>query len=136
MLFRVILLHHLDFSIVGIILFSLCFALVHAANPNLTLVSLLNIFFFGILLAILYKRTKNLWQITTVHFCWNYLNGIVFGLPLSGLKLTSRNQLVLVGDKTTTGRSFGLEGSLVTTVYLILMIIGHVYKLTMRSKMD
>ena len=66
----------------------------------------------GILLSIMYLRTRSLWLPWGFHFAWNTTLGLVLGLPVSGLRLFN----VAVhgtanGPRWLTGGSYGIEAS-------------------------
>jgi membrane protease YdiL (CAAX protease family) len=94
---------------------SALFAAAHLGNPNASGVlswAFFNTIAIGVLLAIVYLRTRTLWLPFGIHFGWNFALGFVFGLPVSGLSDFS----VLVhgsirGPQWLTGGAYGLENS-------------------------
>jgi hypothetical protein len=58
----------------------------------------------------------------TLHVSWNACQGVLLGLPVSGLAMPSLFRLHLVGSDLATGGAFGLEGSLWNTVALGVML--------------
>jgi uncharacterized protein len=104
------------------IVMSATFALLHAQNPNVTLVALVATFAAGILLSIAYFRTRTLWLATGVHFGWNIAMGYVFGFKVSGLDLFPTAPLLrtTAGEPVLlTGGDYGPEGSLVVLGMLL-----------------
>jgi hypothetical protein len=96
----------------AIAVFSLLFALVHLSNPGASPLGLANTVLIGIVLAIAYLRTRALWLPWGIHFGWNLSLGLLFGLPVSGLRLF--NVLIhtsVKGPRWLTGGSYGLEAS-------------------------
>jgi membrane protease YdiL (CAAX protease family) len=96
----------------AISVFSVLFGVVHLSNPGASLWGLINTVAIGILLSILYLRTRSLWLPWGFHFAWNAALGLVLGLPVSGLRLFN----VAVhgtahGPKWLTGGSYGIEAS-------------------------
>jgi uncharacterized protein len=102
---------------------ALVFALLHAANPDFSVVGAINILLAGLLLGINYIYTKNLWFGILLHFSWNFFQGPLLGFEVSGLQLQSLLQHDIQGSELLTGGKFGLEGSLVATVLLSLAIV-------------
>lgn len=101
----------------GIGLSSVLFSLAHGLNPSLNGLALLNIALAGLAFSLAVRWKGTLWLPLGFHFAWNYAQGPVLGLPVSGLTAfgvgsTSR----LVGPVLWTGGSFGPEGGLVVTV--------------------
>lgn len=105
------------------------FALLHMLNPNLTVLSALNILLAGFLLAYMFDRTGNLWMPIGFHITWNYFQGSVFSFPVSGFKRHAFYDVELLSERDwLTGGSFGLEGGIVTTLLLLLAFyLTHVY---------
>jgi membrane protease YdiL (CAAX protease family) len=97
------------------------FALLHSLNFNLSLFGMINLLLAGIILGATYIYTQNLWFPISLHLFWNFLQGPVFGYPVSGMKIKSITTLKLSGSELLNGGSFGFEGSILCT---ILTIIG------------
>lgn len=98
---------------VALVISSAFFSLFHAANANIGVVALLNIFVAGFLLGVNYVFTRNIWFAVLLHFSWNFFQGPVFGYEVSGLGLTSLLQQTRKGPEILTGGDFGFEGSLI-----------------------
>jgi uncharacterized protein len=106
----------------GVLLTSVPFALVHLANPNVAAgFTFVNTVLAGVWLAAAYLRTRSLWFPLGVHWAWNWVLGSVFGLPVSGLRMTSHTLLFGhdFGPAWLTGGSYGIEGGLACTIALI-----------------
>ncbi|MBC7903861.1 MAG: CPBP family intramembrane metalloprotease [Gemmatimonadaceae bacterium] len=98
------------------------FALAHAANPNIAVLPVVNIFLAGLLLGINYIYTKNLWFGILFHFGWNFFQGPVLGYQVSGVNLGSVLEQDLKGDTFFTGGQFGFEGSVVASALYLLSV--------------
>ena len=107
---------------------SVLFGFAHAMNPNATLFSSTAIAIeAGILLGGAYMLTRNLWLPIGLHAAWNFTQGYLFGIPVSGIAegglVTSR----LAGPELVTGGGFGLEASVIAFVLAtatgVLMVI-------------
>ena len=97
---------------------SLLFGILHLVNPGATLFAALAIASeAGILLGGAYMLTRRLWLAVGLHGGWNFCQGWVWSIPVSGrdegagLFLTERQ-----GPDWLTGGAFGLEASAVTLV--------------------
>lgn len=99
------------------------FALLHLANPDASVLSILNILAAGFFLGINYIYTKNLWFGIFLHFAWNFFQGPIFGFEVSGIKLTALFQQNLDGPTIWTGGPFGFEGSLLCPILTIAATI-------------
>ncbi len=107
---------------------SILFAIMHLFNPNVTILSFINIFLAGILLGIYYIYKRNLWLPIALHFSWNFFQGPVYGFEVSGVDISGIITQELQGSDTLTGGPFGFEGSLITTFLMILAILFLHYK--------
>jgi len=108
----------------------LLFGFAHAANPNSTIFSSVAIGVeAGLLLAAVYMITRRLWMVIGLHFAWNVVQGLVFSIPVSGIKMDGLIDVYLVSGKSEllTGGAFGLEASIIT---VILMTVFSVFLLT------
>lgn len=99
------------------------FAFMHSANPGVNVLAMINLFVGGLLLGINYIFTRNLWFSIFLHTAWNFLQGPVLGFPVSGVDFPSVLHPELRGDVLMTGGTFGLEGSVLTGVLLIITIL-------------
>jgi membrane protease YdiL (CAAX protease family) len=110
---------------VATLLSSLVFGVLHAMNPNATLLSTVIISAAGVMLALGYLYTGELAIPIGVHITWNAFQGLVYGLPVSGARLpvslvetTSRNPAIL------SGGTFGPEAGLLGLGGVVLAAIG------------
>ena len=110
-------------ALLGVLLTSVPFALVHLSNPNVVPgMTFVNTALAGIWLAAAYLRTRSLWLPLGVHWAWNWALGWFFGLPISGINLVSNPLLRSQnnGPEWLTGGSYGVEGGVACTIALIL----------------
>lgn len=104
-----------------ITLLSLLFGLAHWSNPSRTTFSTINTVLAGIWLAVAYLKTRSLWFPTALHLSWNWMMGLFFGLPVSGLPL--RPALLAATSEAPlwlTGGSYGCEGGVAATIAFTL----------------
>lgn len=115
------------FSVVGAIIFSSSiFGILHAGNPNASLISTVNIIIAGAVLALPYLITGRLSLSVGLHAAWNFFQGGIFGLPVSGI--AARSSLLQVqetGPDLFTGGNFGPEAGLtgIMGMFLIVLLI-------------
>ena len=112
--------------IVGILVNSILFACMHLANDGIGILPLINLALFGIVESLIFVRTGNIWLCSALHSAWNFVQGNVFGVLVSGGDM-GESVFTTVGDPSKSlinGGDFGLEGGLaVTIVYVIAAII-------------
>lgn len=111
-----------DLTVFGIVLTSLLFASIHNSNPSANLISWANTFIAGIWFGIAYLKTRDLWFPTALHLAWNWAQGSIFGIEVSGLTDISKNPLLRemdLGPAWLTGGSYGMEGGIATTVAIL-----------------
>jgi membrane protease YdiL (CAAX protease family) len=102
---------------------SLLFAGFHLTNPGMNTLAFANIFLAGILLGMNYIYTRNLWYAFLFHLSWNFVQGPILGMRVSGLNLPSLLQVETKGDSLLTGGEFGMEASVLYTAVSITAIL-------------
>jgi hypothetical protein len=103
------------------------FALLHSFNFNLSFIGLINLLLAGIILGATYIYTKNLWFPISLHLFWNFLQGPIFGYPVSGMKIKSITTIKLSGSELLNGGNFGFEGSVLCTLMTTIGIVAIIY---------
>ena len=109
----------------AVIVSCLLYGLVHAGNPNATLVSTLVIVGFGWLRIYGYLATGLLWLSMGMHIGWNFFQHSVFGFAASGHSMGS----TLISHRPTgpgwlTGGAFGPEGSVLMLPVLAMALVA------------
>lgn len=90
------------------------FGLVHIMNPGATWFTSLAIAIeAGLLLGGAYMLTRSLWLPIGLHAAWNFTQGEIFGVPVSGLPEHGLIQARLSGPALLSGGQFGLEASII-----------------------
>jgi membrane protease YdiL (CAAX protease family) len=117
LLFRAILFRLLEEALgtaLATLISAALFGLAHAGNPGAGPESLFLLAGgFGVLAALVYAATRNLWAVVGLHMGWNLAEGTLFGLPNSGqLEPVRLLQTTVSGPPLMTGDGFGPEGSL------------------------
>ncbi|NJM41214.1 MAG: CPBP family intramembrane metalloprotease [Anaerolineae bacterium] len=106
---------------IALISTSLFFGFAHAANPNATLFSSMAIALeAGLMLGITYTLTKRLWVPIGIHFAWNWAQGGIYGVNVSGIAIDGWLKSQLVGPELISGGNFGAEGSIVAVIICLL----------------
>ena len=100
----------------AVVVTSMLFGLVHLSNPSVTWISTLNTALVGVPMAVAYLRTRMLWLPIGIHFAWNFIQGFVLGLPVSGIVVpTSLLRINPRGAVWLTGGAYGPEGGFLAT---------------------
>jgi membrane protease YdiL (CAAX protease family) len=101
------------------------FGVLHALNPGATIVSTTAIALeAGVLLGAAYVLTRNLWFPIGLHLGWNFTEGGIFGVAVSGGSAgTGIFSVSLAGRTLLTGGSFGPEASLVAVLACLAVAI-------------
>lgn len=97
----------------AVLISSAWFGVVHLANPNATLISVVGILLAGLFLAYPAIRTGQLWLSIGLHIGWNFFEGPIFGFPVSGLSFFTLTKISVRGPVLFTGGAFGPEAGLV-----------------------
>lgn len=100
-------------SWVALALSAALFGALHLGNPNATLVAGGAIAIeAGVMLAAIYMVTRRLWAAIGLHAAWNFTQGGVFGIPVSGFDVQGLLVPRITGPELLTGGDFGAEASL------------------------
>lgn len=103
---------------VAVLATSALFGAAHAFNPGATFFSSIAIAVeAGVILAGAYAMTGRLWMPVGLHMGWNFAEGTIFGMSVSGGALApSLSRGTLGGAPILTGASFGPEASIVAVL--------------------
>jgi hypothetical protein len=103
---------------IALFLSAIFFGAVHLANPNATTWSSIAIALeAGLLLGMAYAWTRSLWFVMGLHAAWNFTQGTVLGIPVSGVAVKGFMASSTQGNVWLSGGEFGAEAS-VTTVLI------------------
>ncbi|MFB5249336.1 CPBP family intramembrane metalloprotease [Bacillus mycoides] len=110
---------------VGIIMTSFLFGFLHLLNPGITILSISNIILVGIFAAFYVLKDSSLWGICAWHSIWNWAQYNVYGFAVSGMTIYSTPLFkpVTNGSEVLHGGTFGIEGSIITTIMLAIASI-------------
>lgn len=100
------------------------FSLIHFLNPGVTIFSFINTLLAGLLFAYLFIKSGKLWVPTSFHIMWNFFQGDIFGMNVSGGEEYAVFHTKMGTNQLLTGGEYGPEGGIFVTVVLLL---GFVY---------
>ncbi|MDZ4719581.1 MAG: CPBP family intramembrane glutamic endopeptidase [Roseiflexaceae bacterium] len=95
------------------------FGISHLSNPHATVWSAIAIALeAGVLIGAVYMATRSLWFAMGLHTAWNFLQGALFGIAVSGTGSPPESlfQPLIQGDHWLTGGAFGIEASVIPVV--------------------
>lgn len=105
--------------LVAVIVQAVFFTLLHGMNPGMGVVPIVNLLAFALFASLFSLAEGSLWGICAMHGAWNWAQGNLFGVAVSGTEV----QDSVLGyaaepgsNDLLTGGAFGVEGSLVTTL--------------------
>lgn len=112
----------------ALIVTSALFGLAHIQNPNATWFSSFAIAVeAGLLLGGAYMLTRSLWAPIGLHAAWNFTQGWIFDIPVSGVPERGLVEAKLAGPALLSGGQFGLEASvfalLIATAAGVWMVV-------------
>ncbi len=101
------------------------FGILHLGNAGVTFLSVLNIILDGVLAALLFIYTDSIWLVVAQHGTWNYVQGNLLGFQVSGTGADASIFSFTMGDGPDwlTGGAFGAEGSIITTLVLLVSLV-------------
>ncbi|ETT75053.1 MULTISPECIES: CPBP family intramembrane glutamic endopeptidase [Bacillus] len=110
---------------VGIVVTSFLFGFLHLLNPGITILSISNIILVGVFAAFYVLKDSSLWGICAWHSIWNWAQYNVYGFAVSGMTIYSTPLFkpATNGPEFLHGGSFGIEGSIITTIMLTIASI-------------
>ena len=101
----------------ALVVTSILFGLAHILNPAATWFSSFAIAVeAGVLLGGAYMLTRSLWMPIGLHAAWNFTQGFIFDVPVSGLDQQGLVEARLSGPELLSGGAFGLEASVIALV--------------------
>lgn len=111
------------------------FGFLHLGNSGVTFLSVLNIILDGVLAGLLFIYTDSIWLVVAQHGTWNYVQGNLLGFQVSGTGADASIFSFTMGSGPDwlTGGAFGAEGSIITTLVLLVSLVI-VYRLGERKE--
>lgn len=107
----------------AILITAIFFGAVHTGNPNAGTISTINTVLAGIWFGVAYLKTRDLWFVWGLHLMWNFAQGSIFGIEVSGMQdlvATPLMREIDSGPLWLTGETYGIEGGFACTIALIV----------------
>ncbi len=117
LLFRGVIFRIIEASLgtwIALVISAALFGLVHLGNPNATWFAAAAISLeAGVMLAAAYVLTRRLWLPIGIHAAWNFTQGGIFSVAVSGSQTDGLLVATLTGPSWLSGGEFGGEASVV-----------------------
>ena len=117
LLFRGVIFRIIEASLgtwIALVISAALFGLVHLGNPNATWLAAAAISLeAGIMLAAAYVLMRRLWLPIGIHAAWNFTQGGIFSVAVSGGKTDGLLVATLSGPSWLSGGEFGAEASVI-----------------------
>lgn len=108
-------------SWVALLVTSALFGAAHLMNPNASPIAAVGIALeAGVMLGAAYMLTRSLWLPMGLHAAWNFAQGEIYDIPVSGTPVHGMVDARLCCEPLLTGGGFGLEASLIAIVIATL----------------
>jgi uncharacterized protein len=139
-LFRGILFRFLEEgfgSWIALTMTALLFGFLHLSNPNATLWSAAAIALeAGVSFGAVYMATRSLWVVMGFHTAWNFLQGTIFGVAVSGngMPTDSLFKPSIQGNHWLTGGAFGIEASVISVVLGLALGISFIVRAVQQKR--
>ena len=109
----------------AILINSIVFACLHLGNDGISFLAMCNLILAGITFSLMAVYFDNIIVCSAAHSMWNFAQGNVFGVLVSGIYMPStafsfKNN---IGMELINGGGFGLEGGLAVTIIEIVVIV-------------
>lgn len=112
-------------SVFAIVFSSILFAVFHGANIGFTWLAGINLFIIAVFFALIYIYTDSIWLTCAAHTAWNFCQGSLYGLEVSG----SSSGVSIISSSYAPdapaymyGGAFGPEGGLAVTIVTVIGI--------------
>lgn len=109
----------------AIIANSLIFSILHLGNASFSIMAFVNIFLLGLVFSLIFYLQGSIYMAGAAHSIWNMTMANIYGITVSGNRPTAVTLFTtrLRGSDIISGGGFGVEGSIVTTIVLGILLI-------------
>ena len=99
------------------------FGALHLGNTNATVVGAIAVGLAGLSLGAVFAWTRDLWLLTGLHVMWNFMQGPIFGVAVSGNVFQSLIRPRIQGPEVFTGGAFGFEAGAITVALCLVSTV-------------
>ncbi|MCS6802964.1 MAG: type II CAAX endopeptidase family protein [Chloroflexota bacterium] len=109
----------------GMLIQTLVFTVLHGINPGLTPIAVLNLILVSLFLGVWALRSGDIWPVMGWHAAWNWTQGNIFGIAVSGAPpAVAPFPVKVAGPEWLAGGAFGAEASVMTSVVLSVGLLA------------
>lgn len=115
---------------IAILVSSVYFSIWHHNTNSYGILPFINLFLFGVFCSICVFVYDNIWVASAFHTTWNFTQAHIFGVCVSGSTPSTSSTLLLStvqGNPIISGGDYGMEGSIFTTLVMLIAIIALVF---------
>lgn len=114
---------------------SLIFSILHLGNAGFSIMAFVNIFLVGMVFSLIFYLQDSIYMSGAAHSIWNMTMANIYGITVSGNKSVGVTFFTtnLKGPDLISGGGFGVEGSIVTTIVLAILLIILIRKTKKKS---
>lgn len=109
---------------IAVMIISLLFVAGHSTNTGFSWNNAVFFFIHSILYCLLYIKTGSIWTPIGFHLSWNWTQGSIFGMNVSGTVM--KNTLLTtkpIGPEILSGGEFGAEASIISSIISVILIL-------------
>lgn len=109
--------------VAAIIAQAIFFTALHGSNTGMGIMPVINLLLFAVFASLLSLADGSLWGICAFHGVWNWAQGNLFGVAVSGNQMQDSffgYAPAQDAQGLLTGGDFGVEGSIVTTILYVV----------------
>ena len=109
---------------------------IHIMTYPFSTITIINTFLWGIFLCLLVEDSHDIWLSVGFHFGWSYIQSVFFSHIVNGIH-TNTTFLHIAVNKDyplLTGGAYGPQGSLITTLIMLILTSLYLYKLRKTKK--
>lgn len=133
LIFRGVILNVLSIRwnyIVGVLISSVIFGLLHIVSRNLSFMSIIQLIIAGTLAGVMFSLIEmtehSIWNSAVVHAIWNLITSAIFSIAISPQNDALYSYVISSKNALLTGGDFGIESSIIAIIcYLVVAFIAY-----------
>lgn len=121
---------------ISILLTALLSVLIHITIYPYSILTIINTFLWAVFLCLLVIDSKDIWLAAGFHLGWNYIQSVFFSHIVNGIHTNTTFLHIAINKELPllTGGAYGPQGSVITTLLLLLLSTLYLFKIDKRKK--